>query len=571
MTTHLLVSTLVVLSIALGPASSRAATITIVNIDAPGVGFNDPTGAVPVGGNSGTTVGQQRLIAFQFAADVWGAALDSTVEIRIRSSFTPLACTATAATLGSAGAIQVFANFPGAQAPDTWYHVALANKLAGFDLAPGDPETFAADDINARFNSSIGTAGCLTGITWYYGLDTNHTASQLNLVTVLLHEFAHGLGFQSFANTATGSYLLGLSDIFLKFYFDNTTGKTSDQMTQAERQTSFINPRNVVWTGSHVTSGVPNVLALGTPLLRVNAPASIAGVYQVGAAAFGPQLSSPGVAGDVVAALDPADASGPSTFDGCTPLTNAAAVVGRIALVDRGTCGFTAKVKNAQNAGAIAVIIADNVAGGPPAGLGGADPTITIPSVRITQADGAAIRAALGSATVSAVLGVDLTVRSGADRLGRVLLYTPNPRIAGSSVSHWDTSAFPNQLMEPNINSDLKLAVDVPVDLTHAQLRDVGWYPDKDLDLVPDDGPDQCLNSILSPTVVIGGEDTGVPNTLFTNGCTIRDLVDKCEAGADNHGAFGSCVAHLTNALKASGFISGGQKGEIQSAAAHKK
>ena len=63
----------------------------------------------------------------------------------------------------------------------------------------------------------------------------------------------------------------------------------------------------------------------------------------------------------------------------------------------------------------------------------------------------------------------------------------------------------------------------------------------------------------------------GVPNTFFSNGCTIRDLVDKCEAGAENHGAFGSCVAHLTNALKDGGFISGAQKGAIQSAAAHKK
>jgi hypothetical protein len=125
--------------------------------------------------------------------------------------------------------------------------------------------------------------------------------------------------------------------------------------------------------------------------------------------------------------------------------------------------------------------------------------------------------------------------------------------------------------MEPNINSDLKLAVDVPADLTRSQLRDIGWYPDKDLDFVADDGPDQCLNSILSPTVVIGGEDTGVPNTFFTNGCTIRDLVDKCEAGARSHGAFGSCVAHLTNSLKDADLFPVEQKGAIQSATAHKK
>jgi hypothetical protein len=46
-------------------ALSGAATITIVNGDAAGVGFNDTTPAVQVGGNTGTTLGEQRLIAFR--------------------------------------------------------------------------------------------------------------------------------------------------------------------------------------------------------------------------------------------------------------------------------------------------------------------------------------------------------------------------------------------------------------------------------------------------------------------------------------------------------------------------
>src|SRR5436305_11880354 len=107
------------------------AHIVIVNTDPAGSGFNDPTPATPVGGNPGTTVGQQRLIAFQYAADTWGSILDSPVTIYIQSAFSPLACTATGATLGSAGAIQVFGNFPNTEVQNTWYHVALANKLAG--------------------------------------------------------------------------------------------------------------------------------------------------------------------------------------------------------------------------------------------------------------------------------------------------------------------------------------------------------------------------------------------------------------------------------------------------------
>jgi hypothetical protein len=558
------------------PGAARAnAKITIVNVNDPGVGFNDPTPATPLANNPGTTVGAQRLYAFQAAADIWGATLDSNVEVFIQSSFVPLACTASSAVLGSAGAIQIFSDFPGAgffpgaEFPATWYHVALANKRAGYDLAPapGSLES-PPDDIRARFNSDLGKTGCLTGTTWYYGVDLGHAANQINLVTVLLHEFAHGLGFSSFTSVSTGQMVAGQSDIYSRYYLDLTTGKMRDAMTDAERVASAINSRKVVWTGGRVTAEVPNVLARGTPLLVVNAPAAIAGNYQVGTASFGPQLGSPGITGSVVQALDDANASGPSTFDACTALTNAAAVAGNIAIVNRGTCTFAVKVKNCQNAGAVAVVVADNAAGAPPAGLGGADPTITIPSVRVTQADGNLIKAQLAIG-VNATLGVDLSVRAGASADGRALLNAPNPVQPGSSISHWDPIAFPNQLMEPAINSDLTLNVDAPFDLTTPLMRDVGWFPDADLDGVRDDGLDQCLGSDLSPTVVIGGENTGVKNTLFPDGCTISDLVKKCAVDARNHGDFVSCVAQLGNGLVQGGALTGAQKGAIQRAAAH--
>lgn len=564
-----IVATLLALACA-SPAFAGGARITIVNVNAPGIGFNDPTPAAPVGGNTGATVGEQRLRAFQYAADLWGRTLDSSVEITIQSSFVPLACTATSATLGSAGTLQIVSDFPGAEYPNTWYHTALANKLSQVDQVVG-PTNTTADDIRARFNSDIGKPTCLNGTTWYYGLDTGHTATQINLVTVLLHEFAHGLGFSSFTSVTTGAPLAGLSDVYSKFYFDNTTGKFRDQMTDTERKASAINPRNVVWTGATVDGKVPQVLNLGTPLLRVTSPSSIAGDYAVGEASFGRPISAGAVLGDVVVALDASDASGPTTTDACTAITNAAAVAGRIALLDRGTCGFVVKVKNAQDAGAIAVLVADNAAGGPPAGLGGADPTITIPAVRITLADGNSIKAALATGAVSATLALDPAVRAGADRNGRPMLYTPNPVVSGSTISHWDTSASPNQLMEPAINLDLKLAVDTPYDLTRAQLRDIGWFPDGDLDGVADDAGDQCLASTLSATVSIGGIDTGVPNTFFTNGCTIRDYVSQCQVPGANHGSYVSCGASLTNTLRDLGFITGAQKGAIQSAIARDK
>ena len=139
------------------------------------------------------------------------------------------------------------------------------------------------------------------------------------------------------------------------------------------------------------------------PQLAINSPASIAGNYAATAAAFGPALTPAGLTGNVVLALDPADGVGPSTTDACSPLTNAGAVAGNIALLDRGTCGFVVKVKNAQNAGAVGVIVANSATGafGP---MGGVDPTITIPSLMVTFSTGNKIKGELANGAVNATL-----------------------------------------------------------------------------------------------------------------------------------------------------------------------
>jgi len=68
----------------------------------------------------------------------------------------------------------------------------------------------------------------------------------------------------------------------------------------------------------------------------------------------------------------------------------------------------------------------------------------------------------------------------------RVRLYTPNPLVGGSSVSHYDSVAFHNLLMEPAINGDLTHEVSAPNDLTLELFRDIGWFPDANLDGIPD-------------------------------------------------------------------------------------
>jgi hypothetical protein len=132
--------------------------------------------------------------------------------------------------------------------------------------------------------------------------------------------------------------------------------------------------------------------------------ASLNGNLAVGTAAFGPQAFS--VSAQVVVLQD---AVAP-TSDGCSAATNAPALAGRIALVDRAGCAFTVAVQNAQNAGAVGVIVANNVAGAPPA-MGGTSGTITIGALSISQADGAAIKTALagGSVTVTMTRSANVT------------------------------------------------------------------------------------------------------------------------------------------------------------------
>jgi hypothetical protein len=94
------------------------------------------------------------------------------------------------------------------------------------------------------------------------------------------------------------------------------------------------------------------------------------------------------------------------TNDGCTAFANAANVSGKIALVYRGSCNFAIKVANAQAAGALAVIVVNNAAGAP-INMGGTDPTITIPSIMVSDVNGAALAAQLANGQTVNVTIVD--------------------------------------------------------------------------------------------------------------------------------------------------------------------
>ena len=436
---------------------AMSAEIQIIIGDAPGVGLNDTTPATPVAGNPGTTLGEQRLNVVARAVEIWAANLESDVPIVIRAIMSVQFCDATSAVLASAGANVINRDFANAPLPGTWYHAALANAIAASDLDP------ASHDINVTINISLDDDPvCLGGNGWYYGFDHNE-GDKADLLAVLLHEYAHGLGFANFVNETNGLLFNGFPDVYTTYTKDLETGMDWNDMTNAQRIASAINDPDVVWTGTNVTDAVPNFLN-HTSKLIVNAPGGIAGIYPAQAAAFGPLVPSEGVTGEVVLVDDPT----PPSSDGCeAPFNNAGALNGKIALIDRGTCTFVAKVLNAQAAGAIAVLIANNAPDVLPP-MGGADPTVTIPSYGITQALGQAIQNELPGVNVT--LGYSPTELAGVND-GFLRLNAPDPVSSGSSISHWTPDAEPSLLMEPNITPDLT----DDVDLTLEHFKDIGW------------------------------------------------------------------------------------------------
>jgi hypothetical protein len=512
-----------------GAAPGWAATITIVNLDDPGEGFNDLTVVAPVGGNSGTTLGDQRLNVFQYAANMWGSILPDGVEIKVDARFDPIVsnppCNATSGVLGSTGVSRFFRDVPGLPVAGTYYVQALANKLTGLD------QDNSIDDMDMTFNSDVDNNTCLGTSNWYYGLDGNE-GTNIELLPVVLHEMSHGLGFTAQVSPITGAFSPSdAPSLYSRFILDNSTTLHWNGMSNAQRVAAFTNTNNEVWDGPAVNAQVP-VMMQHAPVVNVSQPALIAGQYQAGTAGFGPSVAQAPVTAQVVQ-VDDGVAPG---SDACSsPLVNAAAVAGHIALIDRGTCTFTSKALVAQGAGAVGVIIVNNAAGGTPPDLGGTDPTVTIPVLSLTQSDGNIIRAQLGSGVI-ANLGLSPTLYAGADPSNRLRLFAPNPAQQGSSISHWDTPALPNLLMEPNISTSLY----AQVDMTRHVFKDIGWFTGSTITGV-EDGPKALPRLMNSPnpfdgatTVSFGLERSGpVELTVFgVDGRRVRRLVGwSLEAG----------------------------------------
>ncbi|MBX2967798.1 MAG: zinc-dependent metalloprotease [Cyclobacteriaceae bacterium] len=152
----------------------------------------------------------QAEAAFQAAIDIWEGLISSPVPIRIIANWTTLQPGA----LGGALYTAAYANFDGAQKLNVFYPVALAEKITGKNLNGNNPDLFA------QFSSSA---------DWHFDPNSNPSPGQYDLVTVVLHEIGHGLGFAGTFNSNGSTGSVGLQSTEVPIIYDVPIENLSDQ------------------------------------------------------------------------------------------------------------------------------------------------------------------------------------------------------------------------------------------------------------------------------------------------------------------------------------------------------
>lgn len=436
----------------LAATQASAAEFVIKNNNRPGKGFNDPTPVAPAGLNFATTRGGQAQIAFRAAGAIWGATLRSVPPIIIDAAFMSAGEDATFAcsdpnrvVLGFARKLGQIGGDPSFPNQKAQYPFALANALAGRVL------TGSQAAILTRFNAELGTARCPGFSAWDFSLDEDGTT----LLSTILHEFGHGLGFASGITTETGIFSDGVAAFdYQAFDVTGTTPQTWVSSGSASRQTLAITPGALVLSGENTKRDIPRFLGF-SPSLQLSLGNVDAGLIDYVPGAFSGTLEG----GGVIVASTPAD--------GCAELTQGP-MTGKVALIRRGTCTFAEKANRAADAGAIGLLVANNVDG--LIQMAPAKPQRHFPAVMVTQAVGDLIDLQLskGPASVSWVPG---STRSNANPTG-AYLYTPTAIEPGSSISHFNTGSYPRALlMQPASEPSTPLNLD----LTASAMADMGW------------------------------------------------------------------------------------------------
>jgi len=170
--------------------------------------WTDPTPATPVGGNNGTTLGQQRKNALAYATQQLVQQLQIPITVNAHACGAPLGGDSKSAILAHAGPTGYFLDepkFPIGALPKkyTWYPPAAIGRLNGTSLCgfaggPCDDESNA--ELEITFNEDIGKSTVIGGESFYLGFDSDPNQGSLDFITIAMHEMTHGLGFFGLAN-----------------------------------------------------------------------------------------------------------------------------------------------------------------------------------------------------------------------------------------------------------------------------------------------------------------------------------------------------------------------------------
>lgn len=326
-----------------------AAEVVVIGNDFPGLGLEDLRPFAGAPGNPATTLGEARRVVLEAALEQWASTLESSVPIEVLVQFSELFCEPEiGAVLAGAGPLNAFADLEGLPHPEFWYPAALAESLVGRDLT-GPPTVTGGGDIGIAVNAFI-DEGCLgPGRTWYYGLDNNAPAEDFDLLAVLLHELAHGLGMLTLTDAFSGEELAGRPTIYDRFLYDPVTRQHWSDLDDEGRFWSAHRHGRLAWDGPKTRAAAPEFLAAGAVELVVDA-GGVESSPPVVPAEIGI------VAGAATAELACADDQIEPVRDGCSPLSPATAA-GRIVLVDRGGCSFEEKATRVQAAGGVGMIL----------------------------------------------------------------------------------------------------------------------------------------------------------------------------------------------------------------------
>jgi len=185
---------------------------------------------------------REAQVAISHAVEIWSRNYSSVVPITLEVNWSDKL---KPDILGSARPGEHFTKFTGAPDPDLWYPSTLANSLAKRDLNPRKSEIFL--NINSKQN-------------WHFDVGTSPSLSQYDLVSVILHEIAHGIGFLSNAEYET---TFGTGYIFQPTVFDSLVqipdGRTFAEFCSRSTELGKAMLGPLSWAGTNGTQANENI------------------------------------------------------------------------------------------------------------------------------------------------------------------------------------------------------------------------------------------------------------------------------------------------------------------------